>query len=125
MNDLEFADKAQDYLPDELISELTQMIHSVNITLTCEGHALLGYILTYGTELLKQQIGAEEIQQKVWPALKQMARDVNDAHVQSIGEFREKYPEACAIAEEKAQKAGDELDHKLELLKKMLGDSQN
>jgi hypothetical protein len=121
MNDLEFAEKAQEFLPEEILNEMGTLLHTVSITAPCETHMLMSYVLDYGVNVLASQIGVDEVKQKVWPTLQKMAQDVNEAHVQSVSELRDKYPEAFAQAEAKATKSTNDVEHKLALLKEMLG----
>jgi len=124
MNDLEFAEKAQSFLPEEILNEMSDMVHSISLSATCEQHMLLSYVLDYGVNILASQIGADEVKTKLWPKLQEMARAVNAEHIRSLGDLRAKYPEEFATAEAEASKSGDEYEHKLALLREMLGQAQ-
>lgn len=121
LSNREFAERAQEFLPDELMEELSQMHHQVTLDTTCEGHMLFSYILDYGVNVLASQIGMDEVKSKIWPQIQQMVKDVNEQHLTSLGALRAKYPEECAAAEAEALKQSDDKDRKLALLREMLG----
>ena len=121
LNNTEFAEKAQEFLPEDILNELSQMTHSVNLTATCEGHMLMSYIIDYGANLLAHQIGMDEVRAKIWPAIQAMVKDVNEQHVKTIAELRDKYPEAFAEAEQKALGSISDKERKMALLRQMLG----
>ena len=118
----EFVEKAQEYLPEDILLELGKIEHTASLTATCEGHSLFSFIIDYGANILASQIGLDEVKAKIWPAIQNMVRDVNEAHIQSLGQLREKYPTEFAEAERLASKSTEDKEYKLALLREMLGD---